>query len=123
MDQRDIARAVAGGRVLIGATLALAPGPATVGWVGRDARRPGTRALARAVGARDLGLGLGVLKSLSDGSPLRPWLAASALADLADFAATLAHGDRFPSSGRAAVLAIAGGSAVICAAGAALADD
>ena len=109
--------------MLIGATLALLPRLATANWVGSDSRRPGTKALARAVGARDLGLGLGVLKSLSDGSPLRPWLAASALADAADFAATLAHGDRFPASGRAAVLAIAGGSALICAAGAVLADD
>jgi hypothetical protein len=64
-----------------------------------------------------------VLKAASDGRSLRPWLAASALADATDFAATLLHGRSFPPAGRAAALAIAGGSAIICAAGAVLADD
>jgi hypothetical protein len=114
---------VAAGRVLVGAALTLAPGPAASGWIGPDAARPGTRAMIRGLGGRDVSLGAGVLYAASGGSPLRPWLAASALADATDFAATLLHGHSFPRAGRAAALAIAGGSAIICAAGAALADD
>ena len=123
MEQTDIARAVAAGRVLIGTALSVAPAPAAAGWIGRDVASPGTQAMVRGLGARDLGLGLGVLYAASRGSGLRPWLAASALADAADFAATAIHGDKFPSSGRISALVIAGGSAIICAAGAALAED
>ena len=109
--------------MLVGTALTLLPGSAGAGWVGRDSSRGGTRAMTMGLGARDVGLGLGVLKALSDGSPVRAWLAASALADAADFAAALVHGDKFPPSGKAAALAIAGGSALICAAGAVLVDD
>jgi hypothetical protein len=123
VEQSDIARAVAAGRVLIGTALTLAPGPAAAGWIGRDSSRPGSQAMIRGLGARDLGLGLGVLYAASSGSSLRPWLAASALADAADFAATVIHGDKFPSTGRIGALAIAGGSAIICAVGATLAED
>ncbi len=123
MEQTDIARAVAAGRVLIGTALSVAPGPAAGGWIGSDVARPGTQAMVRALGARDLGLGLGVLYAASRGSGLRPWLAASALADAADFTATVIHGGSFPRAGRISALVIAGGSAIICAAGAVLAED
>jgi hypothetical protein len=123
VEQNDIARMVAAGRIAVGTALAVAPTQAAAGWIGRDASRPGARMMIRGFGARDLVLGLGVMYALSEGRALRPWLAASALADVADFSATLVEGDRFPAAGRAAALAIAGGSALICAAGAALADD
>jgi hypothetical protein len=41
----------------------------------------GTRLFARMVGARDLGLGLGVLVALDRGAPVRGWLEASAVVD------------------------------------------
>jgi hypothetical protein len=66
--------------------------------------------LARALGARDLVLGLGALRSAADAESLRPWLAAGILADSVDFGATAA-GSGLPWRGRALVLAVAGGAA------------
>jgi hypothetical protein len=43
---------------------------------GRDGSEGGTRLFARMVGARDLGLGLGLLGALNRGAPVRGWLEA-----------------------------------------------
>ena len=91
---------VAGGRVAIGVASLLAPG-----LVARTLTRgdgDGTRLFARMVGARDLGLGLGVLIALDRGAPVRGWLEASALVDGVD---AVHDGGRFKPAahGRAAV--------------------
>ena len=49
----------------------------------------GTRLFARMVGARDLGLGLGLVVALDRGAPVRGWLEASAVVDGIDAAACL----------------------------------
>ena len=49
----------------------------------------GTRLFARMVGARDLGLGLGLLGALNRGAPVRGWLEASAVVDGIDTVACL----------------------------------
>jgi hypothetical protein len=56
---------------------------------GRDGSEGGTRLFARMVGARDLGLGLGLLVALERGAPVRGWLEASAVVDGDDAAACL----------------------------------
>src|ERR671914_293050 len=78
-------------------------------WIGKQARLPGAEVLARAVGARDLALGLGGLQAVArnDGSA-RPWLAAAAVCDAVDFGATKAAGNRIPREASNGVLAIAG---------------
>jgi hypothetical protein len=78
-------------------------------WIGKQARLPGAQLLARAVGARDLTLGLGGLQALrrNDGSA-RPWLAAAAVCDAVDFGATWTAGRGIPREARSGVLAIAG---------------
>jgi hypothetical protein len=78
-------------------------------WIGKQARVPGALLLARAVGARDLVLGLGGLQAVTreDGSA-RPWLAAGGICDAVDFGATWAAGRRIPRQARNGVLAIAG---------------
>ena len=64
--------------------------------------------LARAVGARDLTLGLGGLQAAArDDGSVRPWLAAAAICDAVDFGATYAAGRRIPRRGRNGVLTIA----------------
>src|SRR2546423_91088 len=65
--------------------------------------------LARAVGARDLALGLGGLQALTrnDGSA-PPWLAAAAVCDAVDFGATWTAGRGIPRQARSGVLGIAG---------------
>ena len=120
---RDIAKLIAGGRILMGGALAVAPGPASRGWIGRDAERAGAKVMTRGLGARDLALGAGVLSAIASEKPVRAWLAASALSDAADFMATLIAGDDLPRAARVSALAVAGTAAVACAAGAALADE
>jgi hypothetical protein len=62
------------------------------------------------LGARDLALGGGTLAALSGGGA-RPWLVASAGADLGDLLATLRHAGDLPASSVASLVAIAGGAA------------
>src|SRR5436190_9956340 len=89
MERRELAVRLAGGRVAIGAASLLAP--ALVGRTMTRRARPtdGTRLFARMVGARDLGLGLGLLVALDRGAPVRGWLEASAVVDGIDAAACL----------------------------------
>jgi hypothetical protein len=115
MEPRDIAIAQARGRMAFGVAFLLAPGLAARGWVGGDAQRPGAKVLTRALGARDLALGLGVVIAQDQGAPVRGWLEASALADAGDFLGTLLGGRDLPPLGRAGVLALAGGSAAVAA--------
>ncbi len=103
------ARILATGRVLIGATMLVAPELVTVPWVGDDARSAGARAIARSLGARDAVLGVGTLAAADDAAQLRRWLLASSASDAADFVATLA-GPR--SSARALVLVFAAAGAL-----------
>ncbi|MFL5780362.1 MAG: hypothetical protein ACJ760_03535 [Thermoleophilaceae bacterium] len=112
------ARAIAAGRVLIGAALLASPDLAAQ-WAGADARRPGGRLVTRALGARDAALGAGTLLSGGDPARLRVWLAVSGAVDAADFAVTLA-GPQTP--GRGPVLVIAATAAVTCLAAAAGAE-
>jgi len=111
---RDLARAHALGRVVLGAALTVAPGVATAGWLGgRDARRVSTAVLGSAMGARDLGLGLGTVRAVGAGFGAKPWLAAGVLADTADLVATLRARDELPALGVAGITALAGGSALL----------
>jgi len=89
MEGRDLAVSLAGGRIAIGVVSLLAPGVVVRTMTGRGGSEGGTRLFARMVGARDLGLGLGVLVALSRGAPVRGWLEASAVVDGIDAAAVL----------------------------------
>jgi hypothetical protein len=62
------------------------------------------------LGARDLVLALGALRSMDDAAAVRPWVAAGVLADGVDFAATCA-GSGLPMRGRILIGALAGGAA------------
>ena len=91
-------------------------------WIGRQARLPGAQVLSRAVGARDLALGLGGVQATvrNDGSA-RQWLGAAALCDAVDFGATYAAGRKIPRGARTTVMALAAGGtllSLIAAAGA-----
>jgi len=112
MDHRTVARVIALGRVGIGLVLLAEPKRVTTNWVGQDdGASPGATALGMAVGARDAVLGAGVLGALRSGGA-RPWVIASAVADLADLAGVLRVRDRLPGSSVAFVGAVAGGSAL-----------
>ena len=100
---------ISAGRFLFGVAFIAKPTLMDRAWIGKQARVPGAQLLARAVGARDLVLGLGGLQALprADGSA-RPWLAAGGICDAVDFGATWAAGRRIPRRARNGVLAIAG---------------
>ena len=110
-----MAMAQARGRIAFGLGFLLLPGLTGRMWIGRDADRTGTKLFIRAMGARDLAIGLGVVIAIDRGAPVRGWLEASTLADLADFAATLIARDELPAAAVPQALAIAGGSAVTAA--------
>jgi hypothetical protein len=89
MERRDVAVSLARGRIAIGVVSVLAP--SFVGWAmtGREGSEGEASVFARMVGARDLGLGLGLLIALERDAPVRGWLEASALVDGIDLAACL----------------------------------
>jgi hypothetical protein len=117
--------AVAAGRVAIGViALAWPAGPARP-WVGASADDLAVRVFGRALGARDIALGLGALGALQrpaagagEASSARAWVAAGAVSDALDVVASLAAWRDLPRAGRWLVAATAGGAALAGAAGA-----
>jgi hypothetical protein len=109
---RDAARAIAAGRVLAGLGFLAAPGLAGRGWIGEDADSPGVQAIFRALGIRDLILGLLTLHVVDRPGVGARTVATCAVADAVDGAATFAARDRLPRSAATAVTAIAAGSAL-----------
>lgn len=87
MQGRELAVNLARGRIAIGVVSLLAPGLVGRTITGHDGSKEGTDLFARMVGARDLGLGLGLLVALDRGAPVRTWLEASAVVDGIDVAA------------------------------------
>jgi hypothetical protein len=89
MQARDLAVGLAGGRIAIGVVSLLAPGVVGRAMMGPDADSGGTRLVLRALGARDLALGIGVLAALDRDTPVHGWLRASAVVDGLDAAGSL----------------------------------
>ena len=89
MERGDLAVSLARGRIAIGVVSLLAPELVGRTITGRTGSEGGTRLFVRMVGARDLGLGLGVLVALDRSAPVRGWLEASAVVDGLDAAACL----------------------------------
>ena len=109
IDHRHLARLLATGRVGLGILLFVRPRAAR-SWIGDVVDEPGGRVAVRALAARDLVIGAGVLRAIDRGESLRPWLVSSAAADLADTVATLGALRRLPR-GAIGVIALAAGSA------------
>ena len=117
---RDGARAVAAGRVALGLTALAWPSVPARPWVGATSGDLTARVFGRALGARDLALGLGALAALqgSDRGSGATWVAAGALSDALDVVASLAAWRDLPRLSRWLVVASAGGAALAGAAGA-----
>jgi hypothetical protein len=104
------------GRAVYGTGLVVAPGIFARVWLGREAERPSAQLALRAVGVRDAAVGLGMLLSADDADRQRPWLAAGAVSDLVDMAATLLAGPAIPESSRRNVALFAAASSLTHAA-------
>jgi hypothetical protein len=113
---RILAAVISFGRLLFGVAFIARPELMERAWIGKQARLPGARLLARAVGSRDLVLGLGGLQALArDDDSARPWLVAASVCDAVDFGATLAAGRAIPRDARNGVLAVAGVASLLSA--------
>jgi hypothetical protein len=113
---RALATALAVNRVAFGLNFLRTPARAGRLWIGGPAaRRPESRVFGRALGARDLALGLGALRALQehDDAAARAWMAGHALSDGADLLATLAARRELPRAPVAFALAMAGASTAI----------
>jgi hypothetical protein len=119
---RHGARAVAAGRVALGLTALVWPSVPARPWVGGAADELGARVFGRALGARDLALGLGALAALqgsdNGAGSASAWVAAGALSDALDVVASVASWRELPRVGRWLVVGSAGGAALAGAAGA-----
>jgi hypothetical protein len=120
---RELALSHARSRMAVGAALVLAPGLVGARWIGDDAKRPAVKVFARALGVRDLALGLGIAVALDRGAPARGWLEAAALSDAVDLVATQIAGEAIPTAARRAASLVAGGSMLGCAAMARAVDE
>ena len=108
MDPRQLAQQFAFGRMGLGGALLAFPGVIGGLWIGRStASRPGARVILRALGIRDLALGLGLKAALDRDAPTRGWLEAGLAADGVDLVSTLLAGDDLPLAGRLTVGAAA----------------
>ena len=120
------ATAVAAGRVALGVTALAWPSVPARPWVGAAADDVAARVFGRALGARDLALGLGALAALqgpaAQAGSARAWVAAGALSDALDVVATVSSWPELPRVTRWLVAASAGGAALAGAAGALVAD-
>lgn len=120
---RQLAANLAWARIGLGATAILLPSLPLRPWVGGEtARKPRAKLLARALGARDIALGLGVILALRHDAPLRGWVEGGGLADAGDVVATLLAFSSLPRFGRWLVLASAGGAAAAARLAAPLVD-
>lgn len=110
---RTLALAIAALRCGLGLGAMLAPDAAARPWVGSAGAGPGRQVLARALGGRDVALGLGALLAARGDGRLRGWVEAGALADAGDVVATATAYRHLPRAGRVLVLAAAGGAALL----------
>jgi len=114
--------AVAAGRVALGLAALAWPSVPARPWVGAAADDLAARVFGRALGARDVALGLGALAALqlpaAGPGSASAWVAAGALSDALDVAASLASWHDLPRVTRWLVVASAGGAALAGAAAA-----
>ena len=105
---RQLDAALGAIRVGVGVALVVAPRWAGRLWVGPGADGPGSLVFARALGARDVALGLRILEAVQNGRPTRPWVTAGFVADGADLVASMLAG-RHLSGPRRTLIPMAAG--------------
>jgi hypothetical protein len=106
--------------------LALLAAPAKVAgnrWLGPGAHDAAAQVSLRGLGAREVGLHGLALAGFLRGAPVRPLLAASVAGDISDIASTAISREGLPEGSATATAAVAGGSALLTAALAALIDE
>ena len=111
MDERELAKSYASGRVAIGLLALLFPGWLVTALVGGERSRS-AKTLGRMLGVRDAVIGAGALVALQEEKvPLRPWMTYGAVADAVDAVAILLAYRSLPKRRRFAMLLLAVGGA------------
>jgi hypothetical protein len=105
------ARGLAATRIVLGCAALVVPGMAGRAWIGKGANGRDRAVLLRALGGRDVALGVGALLSLQAGRDSRRWLLMGATSDLVDTVASAAGFAALPGRRRWLVLAASGGAA------------
>jgi hypothetical protein len=108
-----VAWVIAGLRIGIGGTLLVAPAVAGRIWMGPHGAGPGTRVFARALGARDVALGLRLIADVRAGRSVVPALRLGVAADAADAVATLAAARELTAARRIVMPLVAASVAVL----------
>lgn len=109
--ERDLEiAALAAIRLGAGASLLLAPRFVAGTFAGAASSTGGDRLMVRALGIRDIVLGVGLLMGHQEGR-VRPWLRVGALSDAADAVSTLAGFGDLPKGRRWLILAASSGAA------------
>jgi hypothetical protein len=103
-------------RIAFGAGFVVSPSSAR-SWIGpRMAAKPQSHVLTRALGARDIALGLGALIALRKGEgQARSWMLGHLVADATDLAATIAERRHLPQRAFAFASVMAGVSTAMAA--------
>ena len=114
MDRTSRANLLGALRIGVGASLVIAPGFGGRVWIGPGADDRGARVFARALGARDVLLGLRTLAAARDGKEAGEWLTLGYGASVADALATTVAFRNLSPSRRLAMPAIAGAVAALC---------
>ena len=116
------ATVVAAGRVAIGLTALAWPSVPSRPWVGAASDDLAAQVFGRALGARDVALGLGALTALrraqAEPGSAGAWVAAGAMSDALDVVASLSSWRRLPRTGRWLVAGSAAAAALVGAAAA-----
>ena len=96
VNKRAATGLVGAGRLMFGAAFLLAPSPTLrLWWPDDEASQPVASGLARGFGAREIGLGLGILGTTVRGGSPWGWLLAAIVADAADVVLTLTNSYSF----------------------------
>ena len=113
MTSRGAIGLLQGGRAAIGAALVVAPQAVGERWIGAQAATPSGQIALRALGARDLVLGLGAMRAARrrEAGAVAAWCLALAACDAVDGVATAAGREEIPNAG-VPTMALAFGAAV-----------
>jgi hypothetical protein len=109
MSPREYARVLNVGRIALGLSLLLAPRLGARAWIGADAARPGTAAVARAHGVRDAVIGVIALQTIDDPLYGPRCQRLAGLCDAVDLGATVAARRSLPPTGALVGLLAAAG--------------
>jgi hypothetical protein len=106
----------AAGRILFGMAALVAPGTTGQILAGDGGAAPDAQAFLRGMGAREIGIGVGLLAMIRADGPVRPWLVAGLLADSGDIAGIAGAWRQMAPSKRWLGLGTAAGAGAIGAA-------